>query len=151
MRSNAIISATARFAYLPAQRAGARIKNDIAQGRFAPVLSSLRCDYEMDSLHADAAILGMRSVCGIIKDIERRMEMAEIIDLNPYFEDEPDIQAMDAKQLCAYLKALKERIAEMDEREPKNMESEEYEDWAEAHEELEDAVDEILERMDELK
>lgn len=77
--------------------------------------------------------------------------MAEIIDLNPYFEDEPDIQAMNAKQLHVYLKALKERIAEMDEREPKNMESEEYEDWAEAHEELEDEADEILERMDELK
>jgi hypothetical protein len=93
----------------------------------------------------------MRGVCGIIENAERRMRMAEIIDLNPYFEDEPDIQAMNAKQLRTCLKALKERIAEMDEREPKNMEGEEYEDWAEAHEELEDAVDEILERMDELK
>ena len=39
-------------------------------------------------------------------------------------------------------------IAALDEKEPKNMNSEAYETWAERHEELEDQVDEILELLE---
>lgn len=45
--------------------------------------------------------------------------------------------------------ALLEQIAQLDAREPKNMNSEEYEAWAEEHEDLEDLLDEILDLLDE--
>ena len=62
-----------------------------------------------------------------------------------------DIDSMTAEELKAYLEALRERIAELDEQEPADMESEEYEEWGEAHEELEDLVDEVLDRLEELE
>lgn len=61
-----------------------------------------------------------------------------------------DIGAMDVEELKEYLAALRERIAELDEEEPADMESEEYEDWGERHEELEDLVDEVLDRLEDL-
>ena len=45
--------------------------------------------------------------------------------------------------------ALLEQLAALNAREPKNMDSEAYEAWAEEHEELEDALDEILDLLDE--
>ena len=76
--------------------------------------------------------------------------MGQIIDLKAYFE-EPDMDAMDRAALREYLKELQMRISELDEKEPRNMNSEAYEDWADAHEELEDLVDEVLDRLDELE
>ena len=75
--------------------------------------------------------------------------MGQIIDLSTYFE-EPDIDSMDKDALRAYLKELRIRIEELDEKEPRSMNSEAYEDWADRHEELEDLVDEVLDRLDEL-
>ena len=72
--------------------------------------------------------------------------MAEILDFNSY-RDPAD---MDKEELLAYLEQLREQIAELDEREPKNMNSEAYEEWAEQHEELEDLVDEALDFLDEM-
>ncbi len=46
------------------------------------------------------------------------------------------------------LAQLRCQIAELDRKEPRNMESEAYEEWADAHEELEDLVDEILDQLD---
>jgi 5'-nucleotidase len=46
---------------------------------------------------------------------------------------------------------LREQIADLDKAEPKNMNSEAYEEWGDLHEELEDLVDEVLDRLDELK
>ena len=45
---------------------------------------------------------------------------------------------------------MRERIADLDEREPADMNSEEYEAWGDCHEELEDLADEIVERLEEM-
>lgn len=76
--------------------------------------------------------------------------MANIIELKDYFE-EPDIDTMEKDSLRVYLKELRERIRDLDTREPRNMNSEAYEEWADRHEELEDLVDEVLDRLDELE
>jgi len=76
--------------------------------------------------------------------------MGTVIDLKDYF-GEPDIEAMDREALREYLKELQARVEELDEKEPRNMNSEAYEDWADRHEELEDLVDEVLDRLDELE
>ncbi|MBE6964281.1 MAG: hypothetical protein E7443_06795 [Ruminococcaceae bacterium] len=72
--------------------------------------------------------------------------MAEILDFNSF----RDPTKMDKEELLAYLEQLKEQIAALDEREPKNMNSEAYEEWGEQHEELEDLVDEVLDLLDEM-
>ena len=61
----------------------------------------------------------------------------------------PDIEAMDREELQACLQEVRERIADLDEREPADMNSEEYEAWGERHEELEDLADEIMDRLEE--
>ena len=70
--------------------------------------------------------------------------MAEIID----FSGEPELYGMSREQLTAYLETVRERIARLDEEEPANMESEEYEAWGDRHEELEDLADEIMDRLE---
>ena len=75
--------------------------------------------------------------------------MGQIIDLKDYFS-EPDLDAMDRDALREYLRELRFRIEELDEKEPRNMNSEAYEEWADQHEELEDLVDEVLDRLDEM-
>ena len=75
--------------------------------------------------------------------------MGQIVDLKDYFS-EPDLDAMDRDALRAYLKELRFRMEELDEKEPRNMNSEAYEEWADRHEELEDLVDEVLDRLDEM-
>ena len=74
--------------------------------------------------------------------------MAEFLEFDGGFA--PDIEAMDREELQACLQEVRERIADLDEREPADMNSEEYEAWGERHEELEDLADEILDRLDEL-
>ena len=71
--------------------------------------------------------------------------MAEIID----FSGEPELDGMSREHLTAYLETVRERIARLDEEEPANMESEEYEVWGDRHEELEDLADEIMDRLEE--
>jgi len=75
--------------------------------------------------------------------------MAEIIDF-AQFAGEPDPEEMDREQLKARLEELRREIDLLDQNEPEDMESEEYDDWADQHEELEDQVDEILDLLDEL-
>ena len=72
--------------------------------------------------------------------------MADIFDFNSF----RDPAEMDKEYLLAYLEQLRAQIAELDAAEPKNMNSEAYEEWAEQHEELEDLVDEALDLLDEL-
>ena len=72
--------------------------------------------------------------------------MADIFDFEA-FRDPGD---MDREELLAYLETLKARIAELDEAEPADMESEEYDAWGDVHEELEDLVDDILDRLEEM-
>ena len=67
-------------------------------------------------------------------------------------KDEPeDIYEMDLAQLQAHYAAMQEELHALDAKEPKNMNSEAYEEWADEHEELEDAIDEVLELLDELE
>lgn len=75
--------------------------------------------------------------------------MAEIIDFAALAE-EPDISEMDREELQTLLKQLRGKIEQLDEREPRNMDSEEYELWGEEHEALEDLVDDILDRLEEM-
>ena len=76
--------------------------------------------------------------------------MADIIDLKDFW-DEPDVEEMDREELRAYLKELQARVAELDAKEPRNMNSAAYEAWADQHEELEDLMDEVLDRLDEFE
>ena len=73
--------------------------------------------------------------------------MADIIDFGAY-RDPAD---MDKAELLAYLDMLRGQIAELDEAEPADMESEAYEDWGQRHEDLEDLVDDVLDRLEELE
>ena len=75
--------------------------------------------------------------------------MAEFLEFDGGFA--PDIEAMDQEELKACLKEVRERIVNLDEREPADMNSEEYEAWGERHEELEDLADEIMERLEEME
>ena len=51
--------------------------------------------------------------------------------------------------LLAQKAAIEVQIAELDAREPEDMECEAYEAWADEHEELEDMLDEIRDLLDE--
>ena len=65
--------------------------------------------------------------------------------------DEPqDIYDMTLPQLQAHYAAMQEELRGLDAKEPRNMNSEAYEEWADEHEELEDYLDEILDRMEAL-
>lgn len=75
--------------------------------------------------------------------------MAEIIDFSCY-QEEPELETMNREQLEEALRQVRERIAQLDEEEPSDMNSEEYETWGDAHEELEDLADEITDRLEEL-
>ena len=74
--------------------------------------------------------------------------MAEIIDF-PAQDGAQDSDEMTREELLALLKQVRGEIAALDAKEPKNMNSEAYENWADRHEELEDQVDEILELLEE--
>jgi len=73
--------------------------------------------------------------------------MADIIDFGAY-RDPTD---MDKAELLAYLDMLHGQIAELDEAEPADMESEAYEEWGQRHEDLEDLVDDVLDCLEELE
>lgn len=75
--------------------------------------------------------------------------MAEIIDFSSY-QEETELETMNREQLEEALRQVRERIAQLDEEEPSDMNSEEYETWGDAHEELEDLADEITDRLEEL-
>lgn len=73
--------------------------------------------------------------------------MAEIIEF-PVQNGAEDTDELSREELLTLLERLRAEIAALDEKEPKNMNSEAYETWAERHEELEDQVDEILELLE---
>ena len=75
--------------------------------------------------------------------------MAKVIDFNQFRKEEPDIGTMPQEALLSYLEELRARIEALDAVEPKNMNSEAYEEWGDLHEELEDLVDDVLDRLDE--
>ena len=61
-----------------------------------------------------------------------------------------DIYEMTLPQLQAHYAAMQEELHALDDREPKDMLSDVYEEWADEHEELEDYLDEILDRLEAL-
>lgn len=73
--------------------------------------------------------------------------MAEMLSFEMPRED---LGKMARRALEEYLERLRALISELDAREPRNMNSEAYEQWGEEHEALEDLVDEVLDRLDEL-
>ena len=68
----------------------------------------------------------------------------------PQKEEPKDIYDMTLEELKAHYAAMQEELHALDAKEPKNMNSDAYEEWADEHEELEDYLDEILERIEEL-
>ena len=68
----------------------------------------------------------------------------------PQKEEPQDIYEMTLQQLQAHYAQMQEERQALDAKEPKNMNSEAYEEWADEHEELEDYLDEILERIETL-
>ena len=62
-----------------------------------------------------------------------------------------DIYEMTLEQLKEYQAELLQELEKLDAKEPKNMNSEAYEEWGDTHEELEDLLDEIQDRLDELE
>lgn len=68
----------------------------------------------------------------------------------PESEDEYlDPEEMTVPELEELLAELQQRKDELDAREPKKKNSDEFDVWAEEHEDLEDAIDEILDLLDE--
>ncbi len=71
------------------------------------------------------------------------------------FQNQPEeeyieISDMSRQELVDFLAELQEMLHALDDREPKNRNSDAYEAWAQEHEDLEDAIDEVLERLEEL-
>ena len=66
----------------------------------------------------------------------------------PQKEAPEDIYEMNLEQLQAHYTVMQEELHGLDAKEPRNMNSEAYEEWADEHEELEDYLDEILDRME---
>ena len=77
------------------------------------------------------------------------MDKKNVIPL-PQKEEPKDIYEMTLEEIRAYYAQMQEDLHALDAKEPKNMNSEAYEEWADEHEELEDYLDEILDRMEEL-
>ena len=77
------------------------------------------------------------------------MYMSHVIALSQ--KEEPrDIYEMTLEELQAHYAQMQEELHGLDANEPKNMNSEAYEQWADEHEELEDYLDEILDQMETL-
>lgn len=65
-------------------------------------------------------------------------------------QEEKYLDEMTRPELEDYLAQLRARVTALDGKEPKNMNSEDYETWADEHEMLEDAIDEVLDLLDEI-
>ena len=77
--------------------------------------------------------------------------MGDIISFDDIYDRTEDVDRMDVGELSDLAAMLREKIAELDDCEPKDMYSEEYEEWGDAHEELEDMLDDVLDRLDALR
>ena len=68
--------------------------------------------------------------------------MAQIIPF-PADAEEPE-----QEELLARVQELREKLAELEAREPEDMTSAAYDRWAERHEALEDELDDLMELLD---
>ena len=73
--------------------------------------------------------------------------MAQIIPF-PADAEEPELEALSREELLALAQELREKLAELDAREPEDMMSKAYERWGERHEALEDELDDLLDLLD---
>ena len=72
--------------------------------------------------------------------------MEIIVDFTP---DRPEVADMNPEELRQYWQEIEDKIADLDEEEPEDMDSEAYDAWGDRHEALEDIRDEIEERLEE--
>ena len=72
--------------------------------------------------------------------------MAQIIPF-PADAEEPELEALSREALLALAQELREKLAELDAREPEDMMSKAYERWGERHEALEDELDDLLDLL----
>ena len=73
--------------------------------------------------------------------------MAEIIAFDRFGQD-PNLSDLGREQLLDCLQTVRLELARLDEREPEDMESEEFALWGRRHETLEDQADEIQDLLD---
>jgi predicted nucleic acid-binding Zn-ribbon protein len=71
-----------------------------------------------------------------------------VSDMGKMISWKPDPENMEEADLQSYLQQLRQRIAALDEREPEDMDSEEYDAWAQEHEALEDDIDDVLDALE---
>lgn len=67
-----------------------------------------------------------------------------------FLDSLPDFDEVDAQTLHEYKEKVETMIAQLDACEPKNQNSDAYDDWADKHEDLEDVLDEILDCLEAL-
>lgn len=65
-----------------------------------------------------------------------------------YLPDEDELYQMDSDKLIALLKNLNVQIEQLNQDEPEDMMSEEYEVWGDKHEKLEDLIEIISEILE---
>ena len=75
--------------------------------------------------------------------------MSDVIAF-PRKEEPKDLYEMTLEEVRDHYAAMQQELHQLDAKEPRNMNSEAYEEWADEHEELEDYLDEILDRLEEL-
>lgn len=75
--------------------------------------------------------------------------MGKVIEFGAFFEERPP-EELGRQELLARLDEVREELARLDEEEPENMYSPEYEQWGDCREELEDLADEIMDLLDDL-
>ena len=75
--------------------------------------------------------------------------MSDVIAF-PRKEEPKDLYEMTLEEVRDHYAAMQQELHQLDAKEPRDMNSEAYEEWADEHEELEDYLDEILDRMEEL-
>ncbi len=61
-----------------------------------------------------------------------------------------ELDGLSIEELEEYRAELEARLCDMDDGEPEDMDSEEFEQWADVHESLEDLLSEVEDRIDEL-
>ena len=66
----------------------------------------------------------------------------------PAAAEEPEPEALSREALLPLGQGLREKLAELDAREPEDMMSKAYERWGERHEALEDELDDLLDLLD---
>ena len=94
----------------------------------------------------------------VIDDLEFEAQYPLMNGSNPVKDNSMTQQRRWNAQTRAFVKGVAMRtglgfgwwLNDMDEREPADMNSEEYETWGDRHEELEDLADEIIDRLEEM-